>query len=103
VFTTLTVLTCYQIASSGRRCVRLQCWAEKRSFARLRALDDVVAGQPILLHFLPFVEDLRSISMLSIAYPFRTNPYPSPLQPSAQPHMLQCPFYPVPRTAALAR
>ena len=95
VFTALTVLTCYQIASSVRRCVRLQCWAEKRPFTRLRALDNVVVGQPFLLNFRQFCKMMTSP-------PFRPDPYPSPLQPNAQPHMLQCPFYPVPPTAAMS-
>ena len=47
VFTTLTLLTRYQLAS----CVRLQCWAEKRPFPRLRALDKLVVG--ILRHLKP--------------------------------------------------
>jgi hypothetical protein len=37
VFTSLTLLTSYQIAS----CVRLQCWREKRPFPRLRSLDSM--------------------------------------------------------------
>jgi len=72
VFTALTVLTCYQIASSVRRCVRLQWWAEKRPFTRLRALDNGVVGQLFFVIFRPFVEDVTSISML-------TSPIPSAL------------------------
>jgi hypothetical protein len=45
VFTLSTSLTRYRISRSGRRCVRLQCWTDKRAFPRVRALDNVVVGQ----------------------------------------------------------
>jgi hypothetical protein len=54
VFTSLTYLTCYQIALSGRRCVILQCWAEKRPFPRLSALNNVVDGQSFLFNIRQF-------------------------------------------------
>ena len=41
-------------------------------FTRLRALDNGIVGQPFLLNFWPFVEDVTSISML-------TSPIPSAL------------------------
>jgi len=95
VFTTVTLLTCYQTARSVRSCVRLFCWAEKRPFPRLRTLDDVAVGQPFLLNFRQFCKMLTSP-------PLRPDPYPSALQPNAQPHTIQCPFYPVPPPAALS-
>ena len=66
LFTSLTQLTCYQLALSVRRCVRLQCWAQKRPFPRLRALINVAVGQPFLLNFLPFVEDIRSVTSILV-------------------------------------
>jgi hypothetical protein len=63
VFTSLTLLTCYQIARSGRRCVTLQCWAMKRPFPRLKAPYSVVVGQPFLLNFRTFVLDVSTFSM----------------------------------------
>jgi len=62
-------LTYYQIAS----CVRLQCWAEKRSIPsipRLRALDNLVVGQQFLFNLLPLMEDVISVT---IPPPFRTD------------------------------
>jgi len=53
LFTLQTVLTCCQIAHSGRGCVRLRCWAEKGPFPVLIALDNVVVGQPFFLSFQP--------------------------------------------------
>jgi len=51
MLSTSTLLTCYQIASSGRRRMRLQYWAKKRPFQKLRALVNVTIGQPFLLTF----------------------------------------------------
>jgi len=80
VFTSLTLLSRYQIARSERRYVRLQCWAGKRPFARLRALDNLVVGQPVLLNFRPFVEDVRFIIMYP-HLPFALNPILCHLNP----------------------
>jgi len=90
VFTSLTLLTRYQLAS----CVRLQCWAEKRPFPIVRALDNLVNGQPCLLN-IDFIWKMYS------PRPSCPDPYPLPLQPIVQPQMVQCPFFPVPPTAAL--
>jgi len=101
VFTSLTLLTCYQIANSRRCCVRLQCWAEKRAFPRLTALDNVVVAQQCLLKFRLFVEDLRSISMFP-PLPYALTPLLQHLNQMCSPKYFSVPFFPIPRTAALS-
>ena len=91
MFTSSTLLTCYQLAS----CVRLQCWAEKRPSPIVRTLDNMVNVQPCLLNFDLFWKMYSS-------RPSCPEPYPLPLQPTVQPHMLQCLFYVVPPIAALS-
>ena len=111
MFTSLTLLTCYQIASSRRRCVRLQCWEEKRAFPVRKALYNVVVVQQFLSNFQTFLEDVRFINM----YPphFLRDSYHSPFEPKMQPHNNQptkhlredtcskAQFY-VPRSVAIA-
>jgi len=48
LFTLQNLLTCCQIASSGRGCVSLQCGEEKGAFPSLRTLDNMRVGKPIL-------------------------------------------------------
>jgi len=101
VFTLLTLLTCYQIASSRRGCVRLQCWVKERTFPRLEALDNVVVGQPFLLNFRLFVEDVRYISMFP-ALPPALTPVIQHLNPMCSLKYFSVLFFPIPRTAALS-
>jgi len=82
LFPLQTLLTCCQIARSGRGCVILQCWAEKGPFPVLVACDSMIVIQQFPLIFNLYLKDARSIIM----YPphFLPDPYPSPLDPKMQ-------------------
>ena len=47
----INLVTCYQIALSRRRCLKLLCWAQMRSFPRLRALDILLVASAIFVKF----------------------------------------------------
>jgi hypothetical protein len=92
VFTSLTLLTCYQLANSRRCCGRLQCWAEKRAFPRLEALDNVVVGQQCLLNFRLFVGGVISTIMFP-PLPYALTTFLQHLNPMCSLKYFSIPFF----------
>ena len=77
----INLVTCYQISLSRRLYLKLLCWAQMRSFPRLRALDILLGASDIFGNFRPFLKDVPTH--------FLPNPYLSPLEPKIQPHTNQ--------------
>jgi len=100
VFTLQTLLTCCQIACSGRGCVLLQCWAENEAFPILRTLDNVWVGKPILKNYRHYVEHVTNNSTFQPSLPHWLLTFNTWNQCANSNPLLS--FFSIPRTAALS-